>query len=52
MQGNIQQLRENMLKDLYIYFSEHTTDSINEDEVIFIVNSHFERHRMRVKNIL
>ena len=52
MQGNIQQLRENMVKDLYNYFANNTTDSINEDEVIFIVNSHFERHRMRVKNIL
>ena len=48
----MQQLRENMLKDLYIYFSEHTTDSINEEEVIFIVNSHFERYRMRGKNLL
>tara|TARA_Y100001970_G_C13514110_1_gene499790 strand:- start:151 stop:309 length:159 start_codon:yes stop_codon:yes gene_type:complete len=52
MQAELNELRANMLKDLYIYFSEHTTDSINEDEVIFIVNSHFERHRLRVKNIL
>jgi len=48
----MQQLRENMLKDLYIYFSEHTTDSINEEEVIFIVNSHFERYRLTSKNLL
>ena len=48
----MQQLRENMVKDLISYFANKTTDSINEDEVIFIVNSHFDRHRMRSKNIL
>jgi len=48
----MQQLRDNMVKDLYNYFANHTTDSINEDEVIYIVNSHFERYRMRSKNIL
>jgi len=48
----MQQLRENMVKDLISYFANKTTDSINEDEVLFIVNSHFDRHRMRVKNIL
>ena len=48
MQGNIQELRVNMVSDLVSYFSNHTTDSINEDEVLFIVNSHFDRHRMRV----
>ena len=48
----MQQLRENMVKDLISYFANTHTDSINEDEVIFIVNSHFDRHRMRVKNIL
>ena len=52
MQGNIQELRANMVSDLVSYFSNHTTDSINEEDVIYIVNSHFERHRMRVKNIL
>ncbi len=48
----MQQLRENMVKDLISYFANTPTDSINEEEVIFIVNSHFDRHRMRVKNIL
>ena len=48
----MQQLRENMVKDLISYFANTTTDSINEEEVIFIVNSHFERYRMMGKNIL
>ena len=48
----MQQLRANMVSDLISYFSNTPTDSINEEEVIFIVNSHFERYRMRVKNIL
>ncbi len=41
-----------MVSDLVSYFRNSSVDSINEDEVIFIVNSHFERYRMRVKNIL
>ena len=48
----MQQLRENMVKDLITYFANTPTNSINEDEVLFIVNSHFDRYRMRSKNIL
>ena len=48
----MQQLRANMVKDLMNYFSNTPTNSINEEEVIFIVNSHFDMYRMRGKNIL
>ena len=48
----MQQLRDNLVKDIISYFANKTTDSINEDEVLFIVNSHFEMYRMRGKNIL
>jgi len=52
MQGNIQQLRENIRLDLISYFDNIREDSNIEEDVIHVVESHFERYRMRGKNIL
>jgi len=52
MQGDIQQLRENIRLDLISYFDNIREDSNIEEDVIHVVESHFERYRMRGKNIL
>ena len=52
MQDNIQQLRENIRLDLISYFDNIREDSNIEEDVIHVVESHFERYRMRGKNIL
>ncbi len=52
MQGNIQQLRENIRLDLISYFDNIREDSNIEEDVIYVIESHFERYRMRGKNIL
>ena len=52
MQADIQQLRENIRLDLISYFDNIREDSNIEEDVIHVVESHFERYRMRGKNIL
>ena len=52
MQDNIQQLRENIRLDLISYFDNIREDSNIEEDVIYVIESHFERYRMRGKNIL
>ena len=52
MQGNIQQLRENIRLDLISYFDNIREDSNIEEDVIYVIESHFERYRMRGKNLL
>ena len=52
MQADIQQLRDNMVKDLYSYFDNIREDSNIEEDVIYVIESHFERYRMRGKNLL
>ena len=52
MQGDIQQLRENIRLDLINYFDNIREDSNIEEDVIYVIESHFERYRMRGKNLL
>ncbi len=52
MQDNIQQLRENIRLDLISYFDNIREDSNIEEDVIYVIESHFERYRMRGKNLL
>ena len=52
MQTNIQQLRENIRLDLISYFDNIREDSNIEEDVIYVIESHFERYRMRGKNLL
>ena len=52
MQADIQQLRENIRLDLISYFDNIREDSNIEEDVIYVIESHFERYRMRGKNIL
>ena len=52
MQGDIQQLRENIRLDLISYFDNIREDSNIEEDVIYVIESHFERYRMRGKNLL
>ena len=52
MQPNIQQLRENIRLDLISYFDNIREDSNIEEDVIYVIESHFERYRMRGKNLL
>jgi hypothetical protein len=52
MQADIQQLRENIRLDLISYFDNIREDSNIEEDVIYVIESHFERYRMRGKNLL
>ena len=52
MQPNLQQLRENIRLDLISYFDNIREDSNIEEDVIYVIESHFERYRMRGKNLL
>ena len=52
MQDNIQQLKENIRLDLISYFDNIREDSNIEEDVIYVIESHFERYRMRGKNLL
>ena len=52
MQADIQQLRENIRLDLIRYFDNIREDSNIEEDVIYVIESHFERYRMRGKNLL
>ena len=52
MQADIQQLRENIRLDLINYFDNIREDSNIEEDVIYVIESHFERYRMRGKNLL
>ncbi len=52
VQPNIQQLRENIRLDLISYFDNIREDSNIEEDVIYVIESHFERYRMRGKNLL
>ena len=51
-QPDIQQLRENIRLDLISYFDNIREDSNIEEDVIYVIESHFERYRMRGKNLL
>ena len=52
MQADIQQLRENIRLDLISYFDNIREDSNIEEDVIYVIESHFERYGMRGKNLL
>ena len=52
VQPDIQQLRENIRLDLISYFDNIREDSNIEEDVIYVIESHFERYRMRGKNLL
>ena len=52
MQADIQQLSENIRLDLISYFDNIREDSNIEEDVIYVIESHFERYRMRGKNLL
>ena len=52
MQADIQQLKENIRLDLISYFDNIREDSNIEEDVIYVIESHFERYRMRGKNLL
>ena len=52
MQPNLQQLRENIRLDLISYFDNIREDSNIEEDVIYVIESHFEWYRMRGKNLL
>ena len=52
MQRDLQQLRENIRLDLISYFDNIREDSNIEEDVIYVIESHFERYRMRGKNLL